>query len=333
MIKQYQRMKKSNDKKLHVSELHTHAKTGLSTAHESVFTNNNWLSLFDHKLKRYGVFKKESLQAIFAIQSCNQFGFTRIENPALTPHCGLVFIERNGNTASLSSWRKEIMETIARFIERVPSSLILISFPPWVLDLQPFIWLKYKVITKYTYIVNLTDKTDNNLLSQMSKTRRTQIRNGHKRGLEFGKCTDYKIVEDLVAKTFSRQKKRYQHTLVKKVLQQFADKTNSFAFVTRLNSKPIAACFCVHDRTRAYYLLGGFDHESNVPAAAPIAMFGCIKHARDMGLEHYDFEGSSVPGIERYFRSFGGELTPVFRVIKASLPIEMVLKLFKRHLF
>jgi hypothetical protein len=64
-----------------------------------------------------------------------------------------------------------------------------------------------------------------------------------------------------------------------------------------------------------------------------MAMFACIRHARDLGLEVYDFEGSMVPGIEQYFRSFGGTLTPLYRVVKASLPIEMALKPFKRSLF
>jgi hypothetical protein len=52
-----------------------------------------------------------------------------------------------------------------------------------------------------------------------------------------------------------------------------------------------------------------------------------------LGLRAFDFEGSVVPAIERHFRGFGGTLTPYFRVNKAWLPIEMVLKFFKRRLF
>ena len=67
--------------------------------------------------------------------------------------------------------------------------------------------------------------------------------------------------------------------------------------------------------------------------AAPMAMFACIRQARELGLEVFDFEGSMIPGIERYFRSFGGTLTPLYRVVKASLPIEWALKPFRRSIF
>jgi len=47
----------------------------------------------------------------------------------------------------------------------------------------------------------------------------------------------------------------------------------------------------------------------------------------------FDFEGSNVPSIERYFRGFGGTLTPYIGVHKAWLPVEMALKLRYRNLF
>lgn len=91
--------------------------------------------------------------------------------------------------------------------------------------------------------------------------------------------------------------------------------------------------FCLRDARRAYYVLGGVDDEHGAAAAAPMALFTCIRHARDHGLEVFDSEGSMVPGIEQYFRSFGGTLTPLHRVVRASLPIEMVFKSVKRSLF
>jgi hypothetical protein len=64
-----------------------------------------------------------------------------------------------------------------------------------------------------------------------------------------------------------------------------------------------------------------------------MSMVEAIRHARDLGLQTFDFEGSAIPPVEAYFRGFGGKLTPYFRVNKAWLPIEMVLKFFKRRLF
>jgi hypothetical protein len=62
-------------------------------------------------------------------------------------------------------------------------------------------------------------------------------------------------------------------------------------------------------------------------------MWESVKHAKDLGLRYFDFEGSMVPQIETYFRGFGGRLTPYYRINRASLPIEIILKFFKRRLF
>ena len=62
-------------------------------------------------------------------------------------------------------------------------------------------------------------------------------------------------------------------------------------------------------------------------------MIESIRHAKELGLKTFDFEGSVIPAIERYFRGFGGKLTPYYRVNKAWLPLEMALKLVKRQLF
>lgn len=316
-----------------VSEINTNFETGNNYFRESVFTTIEWADLFDGGLKRYGVFKKDALQAVFAVHTGRRFSLSVIQNPALTPHCGLVYAEQSGNNASMTSWRKEIMASVAAFVNRMPHALLSIGFPTWVTDLQPFAWLDCKVIAHYTYIIDLKNRSDDDIIAQMNKTRKSQIKNGHKKGLEVERCRDYSIIEKLIAQTFSRQKMGYQDKLVEKVLHQYAKGHNSFAFITRLHENPVAGCFCVHDHHRAYYLLGGFDHHNTLAAAGPMTMFACIRHARDLGLEQFDFEGSCVPGIERYFRSFGGTLTPMFRVVKASLPIEMVLKPFKRHLF
>ncbi len=37
--------------------------------------------------------------------------------------------------------------------------------------------------------------------------------------------------------------------------------------------------------------------------------------------------------IEKYFRAFGGDLVPYYRINKAFLPLEILLKFIKRELF
>ncbi len=45
-----------------------------------------------------------------------------------------------------------------------------------------------------------------------------------------------------------------------------------------------------------------------------------IKDALEMGLD-FDFEGSSLMGVERFYRGWGGEMRPCFRATKIPSPI------------
>lgn len=65
--------------------------------------------------------------------------------------------------------------------------------------------------------------------------------------------------------------------------------------------------------------------------AGASTVFEAIQHSQEIGLKAFDFEGAVISAIERYFRGFGGTLTPYFTVNKAWLPLEMALKMWPRH--
>jgi len=67
--------------------------------------------------------------------------------------------------------------------------------------------------------------------------------------------------------------------------------------------------------------------------AGSATLWECIKKAKSLGLEKFDFEGSMNPKIEHYFRGFGGNLVPYFTVNKANIFIELALTFIKREYF
>jgi hypothetical protein len=292
-----------------------------------------WQQTFPEHLRAYGVFDGMELAAVLVLQERRRLLVRIVTDPDLSPHCGLIFREQPGNAEKRNSSRKRVMTALAGFLDRTRWGIVSITFPDWITDFQPFVWRGFKVLVRYTYQIRLGNRPDDELLGEMNSTRRNEIRNGHKKDLAVALCEDPTIVEQLVAKTYKRQSVSANMSQVRALLVGFARPDNSFAYVTRKAGVPVAACFCIHDAKRAYYVLGGVDDVQGVGAAAPMAMFACIRQARDRGLERYDFEGSMVPGIEHYFRSFGGDLTPLYRVVKASLPIEMALKPFRRSIF
>ena len=91
--------------------------------------------------------------------------------------------------------------------------------------------------------------------------------------------------------------------------------------------------FCVFDANTCYYLLAGVNKNSGIQGVNNLLVQKSIEKAKNLGCKTFDFEGSMIKGVEKFFRSFGPELVPYYTVNKASLLLEVLLKLKKRELF
>ena len=70
-----------------------------------------------------------------------------------------------------------------------------------------------------------------------------------------------------------------------------------------------AAAYVVWGGEVAYYLVGGGDPELRCSGAGSLVMWESILRAREVA-PVFDFEGSMLPPVERFFRAFGGRQTP-----------------------
>ena len=299
----------------------------------TIFNSLDWLSIFGDKVHIYGIYDKGGvLIGGFNLYKEKKYGFSVYSNPPFTPAIGPFLKVNAQNPVSVMDTWKKTLTLMADFIEKLPYSVVSFLLNRNIIDMQPFIWKKFKVNPVYTYLLNLSVSIED-IWKRMSNERRKNINKARKDGLHVTKITDYEIIKALVLKTYSRQMKGIKEFYLNKILFDFANSNNSFAFVTYGNDNAFACSFCVYDFDTAYYLLGGYNHKNKHHGAGTLSMWESIKYAKELGLKYFDFEGSMVPKIERYFRGFGGQLTPYYRVNKASLPIEMLLKLFKRELF
>lgn len=297
-----------------------------------LFTNYNWLRMYDNLLI-YGIFDEgDSLIGLFYLYKERKSGFTIYRNPPFTPFIGPVVKVEVQSPIKIARKYRHILSLMAETLDKLQFSVISLSLERNISDTLPFIWKKFKVVPGYTYIIDLNKSTEE-LYRNMTSERRNDINKAIRDKLVARKVSNNDIIKSLVLNTFLRQKKNISEYYLDKILFEFADESNSFAFVTFKEDIPIAGVFCVYDRLTAYYLLGGYDSELKHHGAGALALWEAIKHSQEIGLRYFDFEGSVVPKIENYFRGFGGILTPYFRINKAWLPIEILLKLYKRELF
>jgi len=70
-----------------------------------------------------------------------------------------------------------------------------------------------------------------------------------------------------------------------------------------------AGAYIVWDSRFTYYLLGGSDETLRTSGAGSLVLWSAVEAAAERGTG-FDFEGSMLRPVERYFRSFGGAPAP-----------------------
>lgn len=301
--------------------------------HGSVFNDLKWLSMFGRAVVIYVIENKENkIAGSFYSYEKRIFGIKFARTSPFTPSNALFFINDADNASKKSRYQKSLASDLSDFYCKMNAGIIRVPFPPGFTDFQPFIWKKFKVIPNYTYIIDL-NADEENIYSSFSPEKRNEIRKALNDGIELVPEYDYSAFMDYAGMLFENAGVKYDKPVLTKIFNEFADQNNSFAFVAKKADDILAWSFCVHDNHSAYYLLGGTSGKSRHPGAGSAVLWESIKTARNLGLKSFDFEGSMIPGIEAYFREFGGTLTPYFTINKAFLPIEIVLKFIRREYF
>lgn len=299
-----------------------------------VFASKKWLSIYGDALTLIGIYKDEhQLIGGFYFLNTKKYGFTFLKLPPYTPHCGLFFISDSKNNSSINNFSKEVMNEVCTFFTNQKSALTVLAFPSAIIDFQPFIWEKYKVIPNYTYRISL-EKTIEDIKSNFDSKNRNVINKSNKEEVVVKEnVLDKEELYQFFVDSLNTTDANIYSTELKNVFTKFSDDTNSFSVSAYKNNELLGNVFCVFDEKNCYYLLGGVNKKSGVQGVNNLLVQKSIEKAKELGCKTFDFEGSMLKGVEKFFRSFGPELVPYFTVNKASLPLEILLKFKKRELF
>lgn len=288
----------------------------------TLFHKSFWLKALGKEVVIYGYFRGKELLAGIPLICTKRLGNKLGVHPPLTPYLGILFRRQDAKYVDRISKEKRISQAIVARLKK-DFSFVGFIFPVGAVDLQPFLWQGFSARVKFTYILNLDSSLDD-IWAGMSETRRRNIRKAEKDGLTAVPNDDFDLSFNLVEKTFARQG-------MKTVLKQAAFASNEAlrarnqckSFLTKdKDGVAIAAVYIVWDHKRSYYLLGGYDAAKSHYGASALAMWEAIKFSKEeLGVGEFDFEGSMIPSVERFFRPFGGRLTPVYTVFWIKRPV------------
>lgn len=299
----------------------------------NLFNQPTWLNIYSNQLKLIGIFNlNNELIGAFNLFEAKKNGFTYYITPPYSPSNSFFILNPAINISNKITFEKDIHFAIANYLNNLKGFLKITSFPSSTIDMQAYFWKKFKVIPNYTYQIDL-GKNETEIYNNMTTEKRKSIRKAEKDNIDIKLCENYFDIKELILKTFTRKNKLISTQYLDKILFQYANQHNSFAYIAYQNNMPSACTFIIYDKNCCYYLFGGYDNANKHHGAGVGCMWQSILHAKKLNIKIFDFEGSMLPEVEKYFREFGGNITPYYTIQKAWLPIEIILKFKQRNRF
>lgn len=295
----------------------------LAQSKGDLFSSVFWINLFDDAI-RIGFFRADNSLAAACVLHHAKLKFISLTHPLpFSPHCALIMDERQKNPAEILSFRKEVLSAFADFLRRDKSAFIDVPIPPAIIDTQPLIWSGFQVRPAYTYRINLLQEE-----SQINASFAARLRNSIRKEDSIYKVLDASPEQafDLISKTLLRNGLHPDLEAMKRIIFGSHAEALGFGLIALEGTDVQAAAWFVGQDKEAHYLFGGTSGQSGGPG---LLIWSAIKKLRNQGFHVLDLEGSMQPGIEQFFRSFGAEMTPYYRVRKAGLWVEVLLRLFK----
>ena len=255
------------------------------------------------------------LEGVLPFYKTKKRGLSWSSMPVLTPYLGPLLVYPNKISSSQRyAFDKRVMNAL---IDQLPNFFYFQQ--NWHPDFQnwlPFYWRNFQQTTYYTYTFPHIRKPDR-LFQRFKSATRNHIRVASREYTieENGTLADF---FELNKKVFTQQHISIPYDL--SFLQKIDDllKPRKWRKLLLAYSEERGAyeagVYIVRDEHTAYLLASGRNPDSH-SGAVPLLIWHALQQLSEE-VERFDFEGSVIPGIEVFFRSFGAELTPYFQLRK-----------------
>lgn len=245
-------------------------------------------------------------------------GLTILTQPHLTQTLGPWIRPSESKYAKTLGYQKKVMEALIKQIPKFDyfTQNWHYNSKNWL----PFYWNGFTQTTKYTYV--LDDLTDSaKLWAGLESNIRGDIRKAQNR-FHLEARADCKIDDFLEVNrmTFKRQNipMPYSGEFVKKLDAECSKrKCRKVWMATDKNGRHHACAYIVWDENSAYYLMGGGNPDLRNSGANSLLMWEAIKHASSV-TRKFDFEGSMLESVERFFHCFGAKQIPYHNICKIN---------------
>ncbi len=257
------------------------------------------------------------IQAFMVFFKKRKMRFDVITVPPLTPYLGPWIHYPEGQKESTRlSYEKKLLE---KMIDQLPKVDRFIQyFHPKMTNWLPFYWSGFEQSTRYTYIIDSLSDTDK-LFDGLQGNIRREINKAQKQ-LTISESDEVETLHSLKEMDYSAKKQElaYSKAFFQRVHEKLNARNACKVWIAKdKDGQPIASLLLVWDDDSAYYLAGAVDPKNRNTGAMSLLMWTAIQFSSSV-TNSFNFEGSMVEPIERFFRSFGAKQTPYFEIRKTD---------------
>jgi hypothetical protein len=308
-----------------VAEHQTVARAGLTSSEplhdsipwaNSVFEQPWWLdSVAPGAWSEVVVRQGDAVVARLPYGHRRRYGLRTIVQPPLTQTLGPWVAPVDGKYPRRLETRRKL---VAQLIEMLPPfDVFRQSFSTGMTDWLPFYWAGFRATVNYTHRIEDLSDLDR-VQSDFQDHVRRAIRKA-RRSVEIVHDCPLDELLRLDEQAYARQGR--STPISRRVLQRLdaacaARGARRILGAVDARGRTHAALFVVWDERTLYGLINARDHEVQEAAANSLLYLEAIRLASEVS-RVFDFEGSMVKPVERFFRGFGGRQVPSFCITKA----------------
>ena len=239
-------------------------------------------------------------------------------NPFLCKYLGIYYKNFKGSTYNTETKRRKVAKLLLTELSKIQSFNYF--FHPTFKNYLPFYLHQFSSQVFYTYWVDLQQSLDQIWAKAHGKLR-TDIHFAQKKGYKIISDIDFDTFYTVCEKSFLRQKKKYPFS--REFLRNYCTSLSkqqafqSFA-IKNENSQVMAVVGLVYDQHATSLLFNGIDSAIIERGANELLIFECIKFAQGHSVL-FDFEGSMLASVDAFYRKFGGEQVPFYKVYKNNI--------------
>ncbi len=257
-------------------------------------------------------------------------GFTLSYQPFLIPYLGpFIFYPDAQKTSTRLSWEKEMMD---KLINQLPKAgYFNQAFRPDILNWLPFYWKGFQQSTRYTYQLDLNESRQT-LWNGLKDNIRRQIKKAEK-NLSITSSNNLNPLLELKHRQAKKQGKKFHiaDDYAKRLFDiSLKNKEATLWYAKDVQNRIHAGIWIVTDANSAVYLMGSSHPDYKQSGAMSLLMWTAILAAKEKKVIKFDFEGSMIKSVERFFRSFGAGQIPYFEISKIRNPLFYLYLYFKK---